>query len=277
MFKRSVDILFAGLLLMAVLPVLLLAALAIKVESEGPALFCQVRMGRRFKRFRLYKLRSMRSGPGPAVTLGDDTRITRVGAFLRWSKIDELPQLWNVLRGDMSLVGPRPVVPEVVGLYPGDYQQILQVRPGLTDPATLKYCRETQMLAGVGDPAHYFQSVVAPDKLRLSREYLKYATPWTDFAILLRTALVLVPGMEHFGRLPLHVETHRRAVVLAFQAPERRQPAFALAAQGGLVEARNITPIRARVFDSAKRGRFGAVSEIPPQYREHRKETTFAS
>ncbi len=114
MYKRSVDIALAGLLLAVSLPLLAMAAIVIKLDSEGPAIYRQVRVGRRFRPFQLLKLRTMRASCGcPVYTLGADERITRSGRWLRWFKLDELPQLWNVLRGEMSLVGPRPVVPEL--------------------------------------------------------------------------------------------------------------------------------------------------------------------
>ena len=191
--KRAIDMVVAALMLTLCMPMLGMAALLIKLDSEGPILFRQMRMGRDFRPFSLLKLRTMKSGAdGPIYTLGDDPRISRVGAWLRWLKIDEFPQFWNVLRGDMSLVGPRPVVPELVAEFAEDYARLLQVRPGLTDPATAKYCREAEMLAKAADPMDYFKSVVTPDKLRLSAEYLERATLWSDLGVLARTALALL-------------------------------------------------------------------------------------
>jgi lipopolysaccharide/colanic/teichoic acid biosynthesis glycosyltransferase len=179
--KRGLDIALAGLLLACVLPVLAVAALLIKLDSDGPVLFCQERMGRNFKCFRLIKLRTMKeSSGGLAYTLGADPRITRVGRWLRWFKMDELPQLWNVLRGDMSMVGPRPVVPELAFEFKKSYETLLMERPGLTDPATVKYCREAEMLAVVPEPLRFFKRVVTPDKLRISEIYLRNANVWSD-------------------------------------------------------------------------------------------------
>jgi len=203
-FKRSVDITLAGLLLTAALPFLAIAAILIKLDSEGPVLYCQARMGRGFRRFRLLKLRTMRHrAAGSVYTLGADERITRAGHWLRRFKLDELPQLWNVLRGEMSLVGPRPVIPELAMEFRGRYKRLLKVRPGLTDPATVKYCRETEILALVPDPLRYFKTVITPDKLRISQRYLRRATVWSDLGIVAQTALALLPSVrlaEESGR-----------------------------------------------------------------------------
>lgn len=193
MLKRSVDIVLAGFLLAVALPVLAIAAVLIKFDFEGPVIFRQVRMGRNFKKFQLLKLRTMKvSSAGPAYTFGADPRITRWGRWLRWFKIDELPQLWNVLRGDMSMVGPRPVIPELTAEFKPAYEQLLVVRPGLTDPATLKYCREAEMLALVADPLACFKTVLMPDKLRISQAYLQRASTWSDIGVMTATAWALL-------------------------------------------------------------------------------------
>jgi lipopolysaccharide/colanic/teichoic acid biosynthesis glycosyltransferase len=196
--KRALDILFASALLAISFPLLAAAALLIKLDSEGPVLFRQLRMGRGYRRFKLSKLRTMNIlGDGPAYTLGADPRITRVGRWLRRFKIDELPQLWNVLRGDMSMVGPRPVIPQLAIEFDWAYARLLTVRPGLTDPASLKYCRETEILAAVPDAYRYFKAVVTPDKIRISLGYLQRANPLSDVLIIVQTALVLVsPSMR---------------------------------------------------------------------------------
>jgi lipopolysaccharide/colanic/teichoic acid biosynthesis glycosyltransferase len=192
-FKRSVDIALAGLLLAMALPFLAIAAIIIKLDSEGPVIFRQVRIGLRFKRFQILKLRTMRvSSGGPAYTLGADERITWPGRWLRCFKFDELPQLWNVVRGDMSLVGPRPVVPELAVEFKQSYDLLLGARPGLTDPATLKYCREAEILALVPDPLEYFKTVVTPDKLRISQAYQQRANLWTDLGVMAGTAAALL-------------------------------------------------------------------------------------
>jgi lipopolysaccharide/colanic/teichoic acid biosynthesis glycosyltransferase len=188
MLKRTLDILIAGLLLVVLLPFLLCLAIAIKWESRGPALYRQARMGRGFHPFQIFKLRTMRDcGMGPTYTLGDDPRITPLGRWLRRKKLDELPQLWNVLRGEMSLVGPRPVIPELADEFRPAYLRLLLVRPGLTDPATILYCREAEMLARHSDPLRYFKTVATPDKLRIAQAYLDHATVWSDLGVLVCT------------------------------------------------------------------------------------------
>ena len=194
MLKRGVDIALSGVLLILSLPVLAVAAFIIKLDSEGPVFFSQARMGRNFRRFQIWKLRSMRvSCLGLGYTLSEDPRVTRSGRWLRWLKVDELPQLWNVLRGDMSMVGPRPVVPELALEYRQDYKLLLMVRPGLTDPATLKYCHEEQFMLLTPDPLLYYKTVLVPDKLRISAAYLRRANFWSDLVVLTATALALIP------------------------------------------------------------------------------------
>ena len=192
MLKRGVDIALSGLLLMVSLPLVAAAAIAVKLDSEGPAFFCQARMGRGFKIFQIWKLRTMRrANDGPVYALAEDPRVTRVGRWLRRFKVDELPQLWNVARGEMSLVGPRPVVPELALEFRPAYERLLEVRPGLTDPATVQYCREAELLALATDPLHHFKTVVTPDKLRISAAYLQRANLWSDLGLLARTVLAL--------------------------------------------------------------------------------------
>jgi lipopolysaccharide/colanic/teichoic acid biosynthesis glycosyltransferase len=205
-FKRAIDVISAFLLLTLSLPLLAIAAILIKLDSAGPVLFRQARMGRGFRRFQLYKLRTMNlGGNGPAYTLGADPRITRVGRWLRRFKVDELPQLWNILSGDMSVVGPRPVVPELAFEFSQGYERLLTVRPGLTDPASLKYCYETELLQSVPDAYSYFKSVVTPDKIRISQAYLERANLWSDFVVATQTflALALPPLQRRFsGPIP---------------------------------------------------------------------------
>ena len=197
MLKRSIDCLLAICLFLFALPILLVCAVLIKMDTKGPVLFRQRRMGRNFRIFDLLKLRTMEDHrPGTAVTLGVDPRITRTGRWLRKYKFDELPQLWNVLRGDMSLVGPRPVIPELTREFRAQYEQLLTVRPGLTDPATLKYYRECEILAVSADPMKHFKTVVTPDKLQLSEAYLERSTIWSDLRIMAQTAKAIVPHLS---------------------------------------------------------------------------------
>lgn len=205
MVKRGVDIVVSALLLCLTLPILLLSALMIFLSSSGPILFRQVRMGRGFQPFSILKLRTMaHAHAGLAYTLGPDPRITLLGTFLRRTKIDELPQLWNVLRGEMSLVGPRPVLPELTAEFRSHYKLLLRQRPGLTDPASLKYSQEAQLLATAPDPMRFFKTVVTPDKIDISLAYMENSNILTDAVTLGMTGLIccLPPLRRLYGRLP---------------------------------------------------------------------------
>jgi lipopolysaccharide/colanic/teichoic acid biosynthesis glycosyltransferase len=188
--KRSFDLLAASMGLLVVSPLLAAAALAVRLDSAGPVLFVQQRVGRNFRPFGIYKFRTMvadapnRGGP---ITFGADPRITRVGRVLRKTKIDELPQLANVLLGHMSLVGPRPEVPKYVQMFRGDYAYVLSVRPGLTDPASVKYRHEAEQLAASPDPEREYVERILPDKIALARQYIATATFAGDLGILLAT------------------------------------------------------------------------------------------
>lgn len=203
--KRGMDIVLSALFLGLSLPVLVLSALMVRVSSPGPVFFRQERMGRKFRTFQILKLRTMAHAEGGlAFTLGPDPRITPFGRFLRRTKLDELPQLWNVLCGEMSLVGPRPVVPQLTSEFRVHYTLLLRARPGLTDPASLKYCQEARLLATAGDPMHFFKTVVTPDKIEISLEYMESANPWTDAVTLMMTGLVCcMPSLSRvYGQLP---------------------------------------------------------------------------
>lgn len=203
--KRGMDIVVAATLLILFFPVLMVCALLIRVTSPGPILFRQRRAGRGFRSFEILKLRTMaHAQPGHRFTLGADSRITPIGRWLRRTKIDELPQLWNVLRGEMSLVGPRPVLPELAEEFGEHYAVLLQVRPGLTDPASLKYSQEAELLSRDHNPMEFFKSVVTPDKINISKRYLSQANPWSDLCLVAMTAFVCcVPALgRSFGELP---------------------------------------------------------------------------
>lgn len=202
MNRRVFDITAALLLGLLCLPILLLAIFAILLLDGRPVLFVQWRMGRGFKPFLIYKLRTMRvHAAGSAVTLGKDARITRTGRWLRRFKIDELPQLWNILRGEMSVIGPRPMIPAIALEFVESYNELLAVRPGLSDPASIKYCRENDILQEVALPLDYFKTVITPDKLRLSRAYIKQASLTSDLWLLFATTrAVLLPLLD-----PLHI------------------------------------------------------------------------
>jgi len=191
MAKRLFDIFCASLGLLILLPLLIVLALWIKWDSPGPVLFRQERVGRFGKPFHIHKFRSMRvDAPalGPQITVGEDPRITRSGRVLRAAKLDELPQLWDVLRGAMSLVGPRPEVPRYVALYtPAQRELVLSVRPGITDPASLQFRNESEVLARAADPEREYAEVILPAKLKLAGEYVRQASLWTDIRLILAT------------------------------------------------------------------------------------------
>ena len=192
--KRAFDVVVALLGLTMTSPIVAAAAIAVKFGSEGPAFFSGPRVGRDGVVFRMHKLRTMRSGAdkiGPAVTAGDDPRITGVGRFLRRTKIDELPQLWNVVRGDMSLVGPRPEHPDYVARYTPEQRRLLAVRPGITGPATLAFIDEERLLSGGRGEERYVEEVM-PRKLDLELSYVDAANFGSDLAILLKTAARMV-------------------------------------------------------------------------------------
>jgi lipopolysaccharide/colanic/teichoic acid biosynthesis glycosyltransferase len=192
--KRAFDVAAAAGGLFALSPVLIATALLVKLSSPGPVLFRQERVGRHGRTFELIKFRSMRVGvDGPLITSGTDGRITRVGKIIRRTKLDELPQLFNVIRGDLSLVGPRPEVARYVALYSDVDRQFLQrVRPGITDPATIQYRNEEQILARSSDPERTYQHEVLPAKVRLCRSYLEEASFVKDLGVLARTLQVIV-------------------------------------------------------------------------------------
>ena len=191
MLKRPFDILASAIGLIILSPVLLGIALVVRLTSPGPALYRAQRVGRFGKEFTLYKFRSMVVGAeryGPGITAAGDIRITRVGRFLRRTKLDELPQLMNVLRGDMSLVGPRPEDPRYVALYTPEQRRILEQRPGITSAASLTYRNEERMLSGDDWERVYVEQVI-PAKLTIDLEYAQRATLWRDIGLILRTVL----------------------------------------------------------------------------------------
>ena len=192
--KRSFDILVSSLGLLACLPLFCVIAILIKLDSKGQVFFLQERIGRRFRPFWIYKFRTMARNShlkGAQITADNDTRITRVGRFLRKTKIDELPQLFNVLKGDMSLVGPRPEVPYYVLMFRNDYEEILRVQPGITDLASLKYRNEAALLAQSVNPEREYVEKVLPDKITLAKEYVHKSSFFFDLTLILKTPLRL--------------------------------------------------------------------------------------
>ena len=190
MIKRAFDIAIAATGLIALLPVMAVVAVLIKCDSHGPVFFKQRRMGRGFRDFLIYKFRTMKQKSeltGRFITIGEDPRITRVGRLLRKTKIDELPQLINVLKGEMSLVGPRPELPRFVELFRSEYAEILTVRPGITDLASLKYQDEAKLMGQFTNPEEEYVRSILPDKIRLAKEYIDRSSMFFDLSLILRT------------------------------------------------------------------------------------------
>ncbi|MET9021027.1 sugar transferase [Actinopolymorpha sp. NPDC004070] len=202
MLKRAFDLSVAAVILVVASPLLLVLTIVARLDG-GPAMFRQERVGRYGSRFRIHKFRTMRDidivrRPGsarPAVTSDTDARITRLGRVLRTAKLDELPQLLDVLAGDMSLVGPRPEVPKYVECWPPDARErILSVRPGITDPASIAYRRESAELAEVPDPESHYLDVILPRKVEMYLGYVEGRTFRGDLRILARTVRAVLTG-----------------------------------------------------------------------------------
>lgn len=196
--KRLFDIVVSGIGLIFLLPVFALVAAWIAIEDGRPIFFRQNRVGRGGKIFSLLKFRSMSVAPiglSSLITVAGDARVTRVGRFIRQTKIDELPQLWNVFRGQMSFVGPRPEVEKYVALYNAKQREILRLTPGITDPASLQFRDESALLAQVStqgkDPERYYIETLSPEKVRISLEYGHRATLASDLGVILRTVFNL--------------------------------------------------------------------------------------
>lgn len=187
LFDRVVA--FVGLLFLW--PVLIFVAVLIRVKMPGgPVIFKQQRVGRNGKLFTMYKFRSMTvSHSGSSVSVAGESRITPLGAKLRKYKLDELPELWNVLIGDMSFVGPRPDVPGYADSLTGSDRDVLKLRPGITGPASLKYRNEEEILASVDDPVKYNDEVIFPDKVRINLYYLDHQSFWMDIKLIICTVL----------------------------------------------------------------------------------------
>jgi len=191
---RLFEYALSAVAIVLLLPLFLLLAAAIRLESPGPVFYHQRRVGQHGELFWIWKLRTMAADAehrGPSITRGGDARITRVGRLLRRYKLDELPQLVNVLRGEMSLIGPRPEVPEYVALYTKDQRRVLEDRPGITDPASVAFADEEQRLAEAEDPERFYREVILPEKLRLYLDYRGRRSWRSDLGLLLRTLGVL--------------------------------------------------------------------------------------
>jgi lipopolysaccharide/colanic/teichoic acid biosynthesis glycosyltransferase len=188
--KRTFDCVAAALGLIVLSPLWLIVAVVIKLESKGPVFFRQQRIGQGFRPFTIYKFRTMAidaSQRGGAITCGEDPRVTRLGRLLRHAKIDELPQLINVLKGEMSLVGPRPEVATYVQMYRAEYGEILQVRPGITDLASIEFRDEQAILGRASNPEEEYVRRILPEKLRLSTQYVRHSSFVFDLRLIFRT------------------------------------------------------------------------------------------
>lgn len=194
--RRLFDLLGAALGLAALLPAFLLIACFIKLSGRGPVFYRQTRVGRGGRLFKIWKFRTMvvdADQAGRLLTVGADPRITRPGAWLRRWKVDELPQLINVLTGEMGFVGPRPEVPRFVDLYTVEQRKVLDLRPGITDLASIAYRDENSLLEGQEDPEAYYIHTVLPEKIRMNLAYAAHANLWRDFKVVLATLGLLDP------------------------------------------------------------------------------------
>ena len=195
--KRAMDIAISGAALCVLWPVLLLIALAIVIDDPGPVFYRQVRVGRGGKEFRIFKFRTMvvdADRKGLQITVGRDSRITRMGALLRKTKLDELAQLLNVFLGQMSFVGPRPEVPRYVAMYTPYQRQVLLVRPGITDYASIAYRNENDLLAGADDPERMYVEEIMPAKIELNMKYLRRVSPLEDIRLIHATIAAVIRG-----------------------------------------------------------------------------------
>ncbi len=190
--KRLFDIFFSALGIIICIPFFIIAAILVKLDSSGPILFTQERIGKEFKPFKIYKFRTMKKvgeQDGPKITIKGDNRITGIGRLLRKYKIDELPQLFNVLKGDMSFVGPRPEISEYVNLFKTAYEKLLSIRPGITDPASICYSNEEILLSGSDNWEENYRKIVLPEKIKLSLHYVDNHNIITDLRLIVKTIL----------------------------------------------------------------------------------------
>ena len=189
MLKRIFDIILSLFGLIILLPFMLIIAIFIKLDSKGPVFFKQPRVTKNGREFKIFKYRTMRVGSDKysQITVGKDDRITKIGSFLRKYKLDEIPQLINVLIGDMSLVGPRPEVPKYVALYTDEQKEILKVRAGITDYASIEFSNENDLLALEEDPEKAYIKKVMPKKIELNKKYISEISMLTDIKIILLT------------------------------------------------------------------------------------------
>lgn len=195
--KRLFDIVASALGLLVLSPILIILAIWIKLDSKGPVFYRQVRVGKGNKDFRIYKFRSMVVGAdkGSLVTIGGrDPRVTRSGYYIRKYKLDELPQLINVLVGDMSLVGPRPEVRHYVDYWTEEQLHVLDVRPGITDPASIKFRNENELMENVEDPENYYINVIMQEKIQLYLDYVQEVSFFYDLKLMFKTFWIVIKG-----------------------------------------------------------------------------------
>jgi lipopolysaccharide/colanic/teichoic acid biosynthesis glycosyltransferase len=188
--KRLLDVVASGIGLIILSPIFLFIAIIIKLDSKGNVFFKQIRVGKNGKEFEILKFRTMITNAekkGMQITVGKDSRITNAGRILRKIKLDELPQLINVFIGEMSLVGPRPEVPKYVAIYTEEQRQVLLIRPGITDRASVFYRNESEILAKSDDPENTYINEIMPEKLRINLEYIKKVSPLTDIGLVIYT------------------------------------------------------------------------------------------
>jgi lipopolysaccharide/colanic/teichoic acid biosynthesis glycosyltransferase len=194
-FKRLFDIFCSALGIIILSPLFLILWVAVKLESHGPAFFMQTRVGKNNKEFKLYKFRSMyvdAEARGQLTVGMRDPRITKVGYNLRRFKLDELPQLLNVIKGDMSLVGPRPEVRKYVNMYTPEQMKVLDVRPGITDYASIQFINENELLAQAENPEEYYIQHIMPKKLEMNLDYIKSNHSYKDVSLILKTVLKII-------------------------------------------------------------------------------------
>jgi len=233
MLKRFIDLSSSVLGVILLLPFFAIVAIAIKSETSGPVFFRQIRVGLHGSRFRIFKFRTMVSDAefrGKKLTVGGDSRITKVGLFLRQHKIDELPQLFNIVTGDMSLVGPRPEVPEFVNKFTEEYSEILKYRPGITDRTTLLFRREEEILSITDNPTDFYLQYILPYKIRSYQRFLVRSNVVSDMSTIFDTLFnkgnVLEPVSFHTG-LRFQVAAEKNAAYSNLSLVSRRQKTVA--------------------------------------------------
>tara|TARA_B100001758_G_scaffold247953_1_gene269027 strand:+ start:10927 stop:11508 length:582 start_codon:yes stop_codon:yes gene_type:complete len=191
--KRFFDLVISSVLLVLFSPLITLIAILIKLTSKGPIFFLQIRIGKSAKTFKIIKFRSMIEGNHTdTISIAGDDRITKLGSILRKYKLDELPELWNVILGDMSLVGPRPDVPGYADKLVGENRKILELRPGITGPASIKYSDEEYVLLQKKDPVRYINEVIYPDKVKINLDYYYNNNIWIDIKIIFATIFKII-------------------------------------------------------------------------------------